>query len=55
MAHRISTSELAERLPEILETVHRQGERFVVERVGEPFGTPASPNDDSILLNGPRS
>ncbi|MGH2531359.1 MAG: hypothetical protein ACRDJW_03530 [Thermomicrobiales bacterium] len=39
MAHRISTDELAERLVDILEIVHRQGERFVVERDGKPLVT----------------
>ena len=34
MASRVSTSELAEQLPDILARVYKDGERFVIERDG---------------------
>ena len=39
MTRRISTAEFAERRPDILETDYRRGERFIVERHGEPVAT----------------
>jgi hypothetical protein len=49
MTRRISTSELEERLPDILEMIHRRGERFVIERDGEPLATLAPPNNESAI------
>jgi len=44
MTHRITASELAARLPDILDTVRQNGDRYVVERDGEPVATIAPPN-----------
>ena len=39
MANRISTAELIDRLPDILDRIHTGGERFVVERDGQALAT----------------
>ena len=39
MTNRVTTTELAERLADIIEIVHTRGERFVVERNGKPLVT----------------
>jgi antitoxin (DNA-binding transcriptional repressor) of toxin-antitoxin stability system len=43
MAARITPVDLAKRLPEILERVRDNGERFVVEEDGAPFATISPP------------
>jgi antitoxin (DNA-binding transcriptional repressor) of toxin-antitoxin stability system len=44
MTHRLSTTELVERLPDLLARVQDRGERFVIERDGEPIATLAPPD-----------
>ena len=43
MSNRLSTTELVDRLPDILARVRDRGEHFVIERDGEPVATLAPP------------